>query len=107
MAELYKFFADTGTAHVFTLMILGVMFFGLLYWIWSTGNTAGNITRGQWIQIYILGFCCFLCAILAFGFVTTPQNAQNIVDLFHLNTPLNSASRQVQTFILYLIRLAM
>jgi len=108
MAELYKFFSDHGTAQIVALLVLGLTFLARLSWVWSNSQTAGmEVTRGQWAQIYIYGLGCFLCFVIIFGFMTTPENAQNLIDILHFNGPLNALTRAVQKVILYVVRLAM
>lgn len=108
MAELYRAFADVSNAQIFALLVIGLVFLGMLSWVWSTSKTAGvEVTHGQWAQIYIFGLGVFLCGVLIFGLLVTPNNAENLINILYLDRPLAIVTKEIQRVVLYLIRLLM
>ena len=105
MHELYGLFADFDRARIFTLMITTVVGIGGMSWIWGNAKQANiKLTTFDWIQIYAFGLVAFLSGMLVMGMLIVPDNADALLELIRADGVVNWLTKQVQAFLLWMIR---
>jgi len=108
MHELYTIFLDQSVAQ-FTTM--GLVFFISIAWVyrlWSNAQLAHvKLTTAENIQIYGFGVVAMITAMIMFGYIAFPNNAENLLDMIGLKYPLFALTSFVQRGILWVIRLFM
>lgn len=108
MAELYKILLDQSVAQFITLAIIGVISIGWVYILWSNAQLAHvKLTAAENIQIYIFGAIALIDAMIMFGYLAFPSNAENLLDLMGLKFPLFALTGYVQRGMLWLVRIFM
>lgn len=108
MQELYNIILDQSVCIFLTLAIIGIVTVGWVYRLWSNSQLAHvKLTAEENIQIYIFGAIAFVDAVIMFGYVAFPDNAENMLELMGLKFPLFALTSYVQRGMLWIVRLMM
>ncbi|HEY9071782.1 MAG TPA: hypothetical protein VIV61_16100 [Candidatus Ozemobacteraceae bacterium] len=108
MSELYQICLDQAVAQFIALAIIGLVSGAWVYRLWSNAQLAHvKLTFGENLQIYIFGAAALIVAMIMFGYIAFPGNADALMEALGLKYPLMTLTHFVQRGMLWFVRLMM
>ena len=105
MHSLYSIIANYSNAELLTLLSFGLLCFALLSFIWGNAKQLNKkLTGFQWGQVYFLGLCTFLSAVILLGKFIVPKNADSLLETLHVEGMLRVATMKFQKILLAIIK---
>jgi len=106
MAEWYRVFSDLENCRIIAMIFLGVVSLIPIFHIFKNASLTGrHLSAPENVIVYFFGLIAFLSGNLTLGLLILTDNAFSLMEALGIAKLQTDFTRQVQAFILYLLRL--